>query len=61
MFVGKKLAASAGRLSPAPLKAALSLWALWLVSKPSTDSGGGGRRGGEGSFLEPILGSSLIS
>ena len=29
--------------------------------QPPTDSGGGGRRGGEGSFLEPILGSSLIA
>ena len=61
MFVGKKLAASAGRLSPATLKAALSLWALWLVSKPPTDSGRGGKRGGEGSFLETVLGSSLIA
>lgn len=57
--MGKKLAASAGRLSPAPFKAALSLWALWLVSKPPTDSGGGGKRGGEGSFT--VLGSSLIA
>lgn len=63
MFVGEKHAASAGRLSPVPLKAAVPLLALWLVlhareaqQTPHKQQGGGGE-----SFLEPALGSSLMA
>lgn len=63
LFAGEKHGSLRSRLSPAPLKAVVSLLASRLVAHtgktqqtPNKRRGGGG--GQERSFLEPVLGSS---
>lgn len=62
LFVGEKLGSLRGRLSPALLKAAVSLLASSPVvhareTQPPAARGGG--RGG--AFLEPVLGSPRMA